>query len=1471
MYEQSKAAKRRYRDGDFLCRYFVGDGIDVGAGPDTLGRYLPLFPALRSVRGWDLPDGDAQLLAGVADGSFDFLHSSHCLEHMRDPAEALANWIRVVKPNGYLVVSVPDEDMYEQGVFPSRFNPDHKWTFTIHKDAGMSWSPRSVNVLDLVTKMSGAVEVERIQLVREFFDNRMADQDQTLQPNAECAIEIVLRKRLGTAPRQATATPEAAGTGTGTGTGTGARVPSSNGSSQLGRFDAPLGREALALLEGGHRDASERKALEALLKEPNDCVAMDVLERLYLDSARYAQCADILERLLTHTPDNPAAWNNLGCCYGELRRFPQARAAFENAVRADPAYLTAYGGLAAMRYSMGDAAGAEAAYREVLSRSPEHFDSRVNIANCLIAMEKADAAQAFVDEACTKLLPDLTKPADVSLAAPGQGLNAPYRSRIENRPIFESMHARLGMALLALGRTTEGLRLLEWRLGSAFVPGFDARRAKRMWRGEPLRGKRLLLLWEQGYGDVFQGLRHVRRLAAMADCVLLPADASVRALFETSFADLGEKIVICDWREEPAAFDYYVSILSLHHRVNELGVAQPEAVGAYLSCDADTVARFRSHRLAENALAVGIVYAGKPEMLLDGQRSLAEPIVRTLTAPLPGVRFYSLQVGPRANDCAALAVANGVVDWSVMLDSFAATAAAMKALDVVICVDTASVHLAGALGMPAILLNRFGSEYRWQLLRDDGVWYASVEQVRQKTLNDWSGAVAEARERLAQHSVSRGCDARVPGETLAPTERGRADALERLKAIELALGASKLDEARPLIDAYLLDHPDSTKALCHAGALELLSANAAAARGYLDRAIELRPDYAVAYSNRAAARAEDDPAREDDMVRAVACDPAFHTGWANLARLRRQKGNTAQAFEHACRAAQLAPTQPDIVLLSAEIALDAGEFEASLRRFEWLRDQHPELPESHANLIPAHAALERRDDAQADLDKALELDPTHAGALNNGIQFYLRTQQYDKALALARRYVEAHSELAGSHVMLGLVYHHLKSYEPAEAALKRALDIEPEHMEALFALGTVLERVDRLGESEEALRRALTIRRDYRVLVNLAVTMNRQQRYDEARRLNSEALAASGEKMKKELQPRMATVRQTMATQPFRAELQTIDLGFGPDWNNALISLAEGDYASGFAGYEVRQEHQTVSGMTGDEYRTLLWRGEPLDGKRILLLPEQGYGDVIQFLRYLPELKRRGATVLVGASAPLARLLEITPGVDQTVPLDDSRRPPFDYLCPLMSLAHRLGVSTTADLRPAFPYLRAPEGARAAWRERFPAMTGLRRIGVVWAGRKIYPADRLRSIPLAEMRGALAQVPGILWVSLQVGDCAPEAEDWPGMVDVSDELVDFAETAALVEQLDLVITVDTAVAHLAAALGKPVWMLNRISTDWRWGARAATTGWYPSMRIFRQKLHLSWVEPLEELAQALTSWRRDEHVAIPADVSTDVR
>jgi SAM-dependent methyltransferase len=197
MWEQSKAARRRYFDGAFHSRYLVGRGIDIGGKPDPLSQYIGIFPRMTQVAVWDIENGDAQYMQGVPDGSLDFVHSSHCLEHMVDPKVALKNWLRILRPGGFLIVTIPDEDLYEQGIWPSRFNTDHKWSFALYKR--QSAMPRSINVVDLLTQFADHVSCERMMLVNDFFrpELRARNVDQTLTPVAECAIEFVWRKLSG--------------------------------------------------------------------------------------------------------------------------------------------------------------------------------------------------------------------------------------------------------------------------------------------------------------------------------------------------------------------------------------------------------------------------------------------------------------------------------------------------------------------------------------------------------------------------------------------------------------------------------------------------------------------------------------------------------------------------------------------------------------------------------------------------------------------------------------------------------------------------------------------------------------------------------------------------------------------------------------------------------------------------------------------------------------------------------------------------------------------------------------------------------------------------------------------------------------------------------------------------------------------------------------------------------------------------
>jgi SAM-dependent methyltransferase len=195
MNETSKSIFKKLSDSRYATRYIVGDGIDIGAGHDCLDQYFEFFPLAKSCMNWDLVNGDAQYLNGLSDNSFDFVNSSHCLEHMQDPHVALNNWLRILKTGGYLLLSIPDEDLYEQGIFPSTFNADHKHTFTIFKRN--SWCSNSINLFDLLSSTDYSLQILKIELLDSTYKyktSQLSRTDQSMTAIGECAIEVILKK-----------------------------------------------------------------------------------------------------------------------------------------------------------------------------------------------------------------------------------------------------------------------------------------------------------------------------------------------------------------------------------------------------------------------------------------------------------------------------------------------------------------------------------------------------------------------------------------------------------------------------------------------------------------------------------------------------------------------------------------------------------------------------------------------------------------------------------------------------------------------------------------------------------------------------------------------------------------------------------------------------------------------------------------------------------------------------------------------------------------------------------------------------------------------------------------------------------------------------------------------------------------------------------------------------------------------------
>ncbi|MGC2461142.1 MAG: tetratricopeptide repeat-containing glycosyltransferase family protein, partial [Steroidobacteraceae bacterium] len=467
------------------------------------------------------------------------------------------------------------------------------------------------------------------------------------------------------------------------------------------------------------------------------------------------------------------------------------------------------------------------------------------------------------------------------------------------------------------------------------------------------------------------------------------------------------------------------------------------------------------------------------------------------------------------------------------------------------------------------------------------------------------------------------------------------------------------------------------------------------------------------------------------------------------------------------------------------------------------------------------------DEALASYDMAIALKSDYAGAFNNrgrALQELTRLDEalasYDTALALKPDYTEALNNR-------GNTLQELQQLDEALASYDKALALKPDYAEALNNRGKALQALQRLDEALTSYDRALAVRPDYaEALSNRGWTLHELRRLDEA----------------------LASYDRALTVRPDYAEAH---------YDEALCRLLIGDFDRGWEKNEWRWETGQARNRKRN-FAQLQWIGSnEVAGKTVLLHAEQGFGDTIQFCRYVPLVARRAARVVLEVQRPLYELMSTLPGAAQIV-VSGEPLPDFDIHCPLLSLP--LAFGTRLETIPSeTPYLSAPEGKTSAWRDRLGKHEKLR-VGLVWAGnpRKQLPhanrIDRQRSIAFDRL-APLFQVTECQFYSLQKGDDAVTQLRHSALhqhvIDWTEDLHDFSDTAALIENLDVIIAVDTSVAHLAGALGKPIWLVNRYNTCWRWLLDRDDSPWYPTLRQFRQPSPGDWISVISGVQDAL--------------------
>jgi len=529
----------------------------------------------------------------------------------------------------------------------------------------------------------------------------------------------------------------------------------------------------------------------------------------------------------------------------------------------------------------------------------------------------------------------------------------------------------------------------------------------------------------------------------------------------------------------------------------------------------------------------------------------------------------------------------------------------------------------------------------------------------------------------------------------------------------------------------------------------------------------------------------------------------------------------------------------------------AGEAEALLRR---ALARQPNSTMTLFGLGNTLQAMGRFEEAKASFERALAIDPNLPEAEHNCGNALLSLGRHGEAIDRYRRAIALRPGYAEAHYHAGYALQVQDRHQEALSWYEKAIALKPDYAEAYNNLGNALRALDRETEAIARYEQAIRARPDYaEAYVNLAGMLLSLNRPEEAI-ARSEALISrrpdfpdAHHVLGRALQ---ALTRHQEAIAAYRHTTALNPRHFEAHWHEGQARLALGDLPEGWRQWEYRLLMPTSKRR---EFPRPQWQGDTdLAGKRVFLYtePGEGFGDTIQFARYAPLVARRGATVALEVQAPLAPLLGGMEGVSR-VSVAGEPPPDFDYHCPLMSLPFAF-KTTMASIPAEVPYLAPPRERLDRWGARLESGRAPK-IGIAWSGRPRQGEFRNRPIPLSLM-ASLLETPGLRFVALQKelreGDAAL-LQSHPRVINLGPELEDFADTAAIISLLDLVISVDTSVAHLAGALGKPVWILLQYAADWRWLLERHDNPWYPSARLFRQPRIGDWESVTPRVHEAL--------------------
>ncbi|HEY1720158.1 MAG TPA: FkbM family methyltransferase [Magnetospirillaceae bacterium] len=1180
-------------------------------------------------------------------------------------------------------------------------------------------------------------------------------------------------------------------------------------------------------------------------------------------------------RAIAEVPDRHGVWVNAANALADLNRTAEARAALDAALVRQPMAAEAWLALAGLLQRKNLDLAAETCLRRAERLAPNDPSIKIRLAGILSARGMLDEALVLFDRARAlgPVSPQAHSGYGQTLISQGKLDEAERHLRRALALDADALDAHLGLARLLLLKGELGIGWVEYewrrRKPESKLPKLPGKE----WDGSPIAGKTLLVYSEQGFGDVLQFCRYIPILTKLGARIIFAIPPQLKRLLQGLD---GVATLITAFRPMPQC-DFHIPLLSVP-RVLGISIDRVPNQVPYLRVPPSTTPLPAP---LGTRLKIGIVWAGSSQHSNDRNRSMTLEEMLPLAA-IPGVTLYSLQAGSRVGDLAKLAHPALVRDLSRYLRDFADTAGVIANLDLVICADTAVAHLAAALGKPVWVLTPFSPDWRWLIGREDTPWYPTMRLLRQSEPGRWDDVMARIYSDLVKIVATRpelGGQGAVPLHSVFPAADGRSRFKMGLPHVYMAdpgvrflLGRERSGvgyeyATRCFIDAHLESGDLFLDIGAHWGVMALHAAtrwpgvvkviafeaaprNQTPLRQWIDMnglgdAIEMigaavadkpgrgemRPESTMGHSLVRAENGRIPVVTVDDILAArphlanrrvmvkIDVEGGEPDVIAGMERLLASGRVTAIIWEYgpsygepdqAARAKALRERLAGLGFTAWRFASEdnGGALEPFVQdgRTGNVFELAPGLAPEETYAAERLPASTQPGDAMLDVI----VQAAQRTAAGNKLQGEGKTVQalaiYAEAAALDQRQAELYNNL-------GVALRSVDRMAAAEAAYRRALLLLPGHPGNLSNLANLLRERGKLAEADALHRQALAIKpSDPRLIYNAGLVPRDDHR------------AADAQTM----------FERTLAIEPNNIECQ---------WDRALILLQQGDYARGFREYESRWGLQRSRPL-----KTTLpwWQGEALNGRGIFLRDEQGFGDVLMFARFIPALKRLGAGRVVAECQPeLMRLMAMAPGVDAV--LRRGTEPAgCDLEVPLLSLPGLVGV--TFDTVPKqVPYLNAPK-------PELPVPQDSRlKLGIVWAGKT---APRDRSIPLDDLLPILGDPRWAAW-SFQMGPRAADMKQLGAdamIADLGPRLVDFAETAAVLKQVDALVTIDTATAHLAGALGVPTFLLLLYTSDWRWLDTGDTSIWYPSMKLFRQPAPHQWDKPLTDLATALDAF-----------------